>query len=424
MTIQFGDIRREYTRTAAPVQLCNLDRLFAHLEAAKLDGLVAMFAANQYYLSSFGRHHSIPEEMGMFPVIISRHQPDHPVLCMADVDVRRLATQPTWIKDVRPYATVLPHDVAVSGPELRRFVPDDVLSRTGWSAPESTAYHPNLAVAVQGAMRDLGLHSGKIGFDNLALGQALIADFSSAQPLPADNLLRSVRSAKTKPELALLRQATWINQTALERAVREWTPGFTWHDMMFAYQVQVLALGGAPNLPDCFAIANAPGSDPAFHAEPEVIDHELTEGMAIMFDAHGKYDGYCWDGGKTWIVGGQPRPEVKRTWAATVAASDAINNTLRPGRKISELVDAGRRAYRQSGVGDNGVLIYFHGLGLDHIDQDLSLGTGDWTVQKDQMISTHIHFPGDEGQRLFMEDIAFVGSDGVDRFFTWDDELL
>src|SRR5260370_13854839 len=120
MRIDFRNIRREYTRTAAPMQLCNLERLFAQLDVAKLDGLVAMFAANQYYLSSFGRHHSIPEEMGMFPVIISRHQPDRPILCMADVDVRRLATQPTWIKDVRPYATVLPHDVAVSGGGVAR----------------------------------------------------------------------------------------------------------------------------------------------------------------------------------------------------------------------------------------------------------------------------------------------------------------
>ncbi len=418
MTIDFRNIRREYTRTAAPMQLCNLERLFAQLDVAKLDGLVAMFAANQYYLSSFGRHHSIPEEMGMFPVIISRHQPDHPILCMADVDVRRLATQPTWIKDVRPYATVLPHDVA------GRFVPDSVLSGTDWSAPESTAYCSNLAAAVQGAIRDLGLHSGKIGFDNLALGQTLIAGFPGAAALPADNLLRSVRSSKTEPELALLRRATWINQTALERAIRQWAPGFTWHDMMLAYQVQILALGGAPNLPDSFAIASAPGSDSTFHADPEVLDHELTEGMAIMFDAHGKYNGYCWDGGKTWIVGGQPRQEIKHTWAATIAASDAINHALRPGRKISELVDAGRRAYRQSGVSDNGVLIYFHGLGLDHIDQDLSLGTGDWTVQNDQMISTHIHFPGDAGQRLFLEDIAFVRNDGVERLFTWNEQLL
>jgi Xaa-Pro dipeptidase len=424
MTMGVRNIKREFVRKPAPAQLCNLDRLVAHLEASGLDGLVALFATNQYYLSSFGRHHSIPEEMGMFPVVLSRHDPDHPILCMADVDVRRLATQPTWIKEVRPYATVLPHDVAVRGPELRRFVPQDVLSRTGWDAPESKAYRPNLAVAIKGAIRDLGLHTGKIGFDNLALGLALIDEFPDAQALPADNLLRAVRSAKTDPELKLLRQATQIHQTALERTVRQWTPGLSWHDVMLAYQVHVLALGGEPNLPDCFAIANAPGGDPAFHADPEVVDYELTEGMAVMFDAHGKYNGYCWDGGKTWIVGGQTPSEVKRTWAATMAASDAINEALRPGRRISELVEAGRRAYRQSGVSDSGVLIYFHGLGLDHIDQDLSLGTGDWIVQRHKMISTHIHFPGDETQRLFMEDIAFVRDDGVERFFTWDDRLL
>jgi Xaa-Pro dipeptidase len=417
-------IKREYVREAAPAQLCNLDRLFAALDAHGLDGIVAFYAANQYYLSSFGRHHSIPEEMGMFPVIISRHDRDHPILCMADMDIRRTAVQPTWIRDIRPFVTLLPQDVRAEASELSRFVPDQILRDASWSVHDRVTYYPNLIAAVHSALRDLRLTSGKVGFDNLALGQMLLAGFPHAQALPAENLLRSVRSVKMPVEIDILRTATRINESALERAVRQWTPGSTWHDLIYAYQVHVLALGGAPNLPDSVAMANPPGHDPTFHADPEVLDHELIEGMNVMFDCHGKYNGYCWDGGKTWVIGGEPRPETKRNWAATVAAMTAINETLRPGRKISDLVEAGRRAYRQSGVSDNGVLIYFHGLGLDHIDQDLSLGTGDWIVQKDQMISTHIHFPGDASRRLFVEDVVFVRDDGVERFFSWNDELL
>lgn len=424
MTMHIRDITRQYRRQPAPAQLCNLERLFAQLEAAGLDGLVAMFATNQYYLSSFGRHHSIPEEIGMFPVVVSRHRPDHPILCLADLDVRRLETQPTWIKDVRPYATILPFGVEPRGPELARFVPQGVLVRTGWGAANATAYRPTIGAAILDALRDLGLERGRIGFDNLAFGQTLLGQLPGAEARPADNLLRAVRSVKTAPELELLRHATLINQQAIERAARQWTPGFTWHDLMLAYQVQALALGGEPNLPDCFAIANPPGADPAFHADPEVVDYELAEGMAVMFDAHGKYNGYCWDGGKTWIVGGAPAPGVKHAWSATVAACEAVNAALKPGRRLSELVEAGKQAYRKSGVSDRGVLIYFHGLGLDHIDQDLSLGSGDWIVQENQMISTHIHLPGDAGRRLFLEDIAFVRADGVERFFTWDDTLL
>jgi Xaa-Pro dipeptidase len=417
-------INREYKRQAAPAQLCNLDRLFAALEADGLDGIVALYATNQYYLSSFSPHHSIPEEMGMFPVVISRHDRDHPILCMTDLDLRRTAVQPTWIRDIRPYAVILPQGVRAETSELRRFVPEAILRASDWTAADRGTYYPNFSAAVQGAMHDLGLTRGKVGFDNLALGQVLIAGFPLAQACPADNLLRSVRSIKTPAEIDLLRTATRMNQTALERAVRQWTPGATWHDVIYAYQLHVLALGGLPNLPDTVAHGNPPGHDHTFHADPEVVDHELTEGMNVMFDCHGKYNGYCWDGGKTWIVGGEPQRETKRNWAATMAAMTAINETLRPGCKISELVEAGRRAYRQSGVNDDGVLIYFHGLGLDHVDQDLSLSAADWTVQKDQMISTHIHFPGDAARRLFAEDIAFVRDDGVERFFSWNDELL
>jgi hypothetical protein len=46
----------------------------------------------------------------------------------------------------------------------------------------------------------------------------------------------------------------------------------------------VLALGGLPDLPDAFGDRNPRSHDHAFDADPEVADHELTEGMNVMID--------------------------------------------------------------------------------------------------------------------------------------------
>jgi len=156
--------------------LCNVDRLITVLADRGLDGVVALTATNQFYLSSFGRHHSIPEENGLFPVIFSRHHPDHPVLVMPDFDLARLSFQPTWIRDVRPFQSVLPPGVQPSWNELSRFVPDQAFRDAGASLGNGV-YYPEMVTAIHAAMRDLGLDRGVVGFDNLAVGQAIASAF-------------------------------------------------------------------------------------------------------------------------------------------------------------------------------------------------------------------------------------------------------
>ncbi|WP_308340304.1 aldehyde dehydrogenase family protein [Variovorax sp. ZS18.2.2] len=412
-------------RMPAPARLCNLDRLIARMKQAGLDGIVAMYATNQYYLSSYGRHHTIPEEIGMFPVVIARHAPEHPILLMPDIDVMRLSLQPTWIQDVRPYATVLPLDVAPRARELRRFVPHHLLEGNELKGAVAGRYAGGMAEALTGALRDLGLSGGKVGFDNLGVGMGLVSALPSLQPLPAENHLRYVRQQKTGAELDLLRQATRINQTAQLRAIRQWAPGMTFRELVFAFQVEALALGGNPNLPDTMALSNTPGADWATYSDPELTDHELVRGQHVIFDCHGNYNGYCWDGGKTWVIDADPSPTARRNWAATVASLAEINRAARPGARTGELAEIGHRIFRKHGLNDDGVLIYFHGLGLDHVDMDLSAHPrGDWPLERDSMLTTHIYCPGASDERVFIEDIVHVRDNGIERLFTWDDELL
>ena len=45
---------------------------------------------------------------------------------------------------------------------------------------------------------------------------------------------------------------------------------------------------------------------PRSRSQTGLEDFEVEPGIHVMFDCHGTLDLYCWDGGKTWVVGGEP----------------------------------------------------------------------------------------------------------------------
>jgi Xaa-Pro aminopeptidase len=198
----------------------------------------------------------------------------------------------------------------------------------------------------------------------------------------------------------------------------------TYHDLTLSYQMQSMMLGGTPNLPDTFALANSPVPDATIHADLEVVDFELQAGRSVIFDCHGAYNGYCWDGGKSWIVGDEPSRGLNHAWQAVTDAMHEIHVAARPGITVNQLTEIGFKTFRQHGVNDDEVLIFFHGLGLDHLDQDMSITTRDWPIRDNMVISSHIYHPGDENGHLFLEEIAHVSRHGAERFFTWEMKLF
>jgi Xaa-Pro aminopeptidase len=416
---------REYERTPLPPKLCNTDRLFAAMTERGIDGVVSSTQSNGLYLTSLASPQSAPEHVGHFSVIFSRRAQDHPIMVMPDIHVGRLQYQPTWIEDIRTFASILlPLYAPVEADELRRFVPAQAReSDRGHAIAER--YYPWSIDGVVEAISDLGLADGRIAFDDILVGQEVASRLPGVTAVSGQGLLRYVRAEKTDAEIELLRKASAINQRALERAVADWSPGMTWHDLSYVYHMHAVRLGGLFDSPGAMAMANPDGDDPAWHANSHLDDFELRPGTNIMFDAHGRYNGYCWDGGKTWVVGGEPSPKTQHLWAATMAAVEEIQTRLEPGQKISEAVATGLATYEKFGVPTGGVLIFFHGLGLDHLDQELMAGhRSDWTFTDNMVISTHIQVPGSDRERVFIEDIAVVKESGPDRFFTWDDSLL
>src|SRR5205823_6737800 len=165
----------QFKRTPLPDRLCNLERLFDTLGQRGLDGVVVYLRPNVFYLSGFAppSNQSVQETNGYAAVVISRRVPDHPVIVVAEFDLAYFLSQPSWIADIRPYATLLlPFDVPLGPSPLDRFIPLAERS-SDWAQRARDAYTKSLVEGVRAAMRDLGLDSGNVGFDDLRLAQTL-----------------------------------------------------------------------------------------------------------------------------------------------------------------------------------------------------------------------------------------------------------
>src|SRR3546814_16291033 len=84
-----------------------------------------------------------------------------------------------------------------------------------------------------------------------------------------------------------------------------------------------------------------------------------------MFDCHGTIDQYCWDGGNTWVVGGEPEGPARRFSEATVTVATDLLDAMRPGVRISGLLARALSVYRRAGSHDpHAAVVFFPGLGL------------------------------------------------------------
>lgn len=405
---------------ARPAPLCHLERLVATMGQRGLDGLVAYLRPNVFYLSGFAppASASVHETNGYAAVICSRHVPDHPVIVLAEFDLAHVLAGSSWVEDVRPYATLLsPLDVSWGPAPLERFVPRRLLEGPRGRAARQR-YAPSLVEAVGRALRDLGLDRGTVGYDDLRFAAATAPP--GVRVADAYGALKYVRQVKTPEEVRRLREATRLNEQAIARAIRTWQPGRTWQELTRAYHTAAVSLGGFVRDPGAIVMANAPGPDPVLHTQAGDEDFAVEPGMHVMWDCHGTWAHYCWDGGKTWVVADRPRGAAGRAAVAAAAAMSEVQAATRPGTKISALQARGRAALRQAGApAADHAFIFFHGLGLEHIDMELTGSRTDWELEAGMVVSAHLQLPGDERHRSWLEEIFLVTADGGEPFFTW-----
>ena len=236
--------------------------------------------------------------------------------------------------------------------------------------------------------------------------------------------LMFARAVKTDTELRLLERSTRLNETAIRRTMASWQKGATWRDLNKAYAGAVTDLGGFVRDPGGMVWGHPRGADPAMSLATGLEDDEVTPGTHVMFDCHGTIDLYCWDGGKTWVVEGSPEGGAKLFAKATAQVGEALLDAMRPGAKISQLQARAREVYARAGVPDPAsAVIFFHGLGLSHMDIEQTLAdgrpNGDWVLEENMVAPVHLLYPGGEHERIWLEEVVHITKDGGRPLFSW-----
>ena len=423
----YGNGATRFSRSALPPQFCNLDRLLHALKARDLDGIVVSQPLNVFYLTSFNGVAHKSDEPRPYACILSRHHPDHPVLVIAEYYLGSLLSQPSWVEDVRPVRGVmLPIDRPPREDELERFIPRGT-ENIAWIDGARGHYAFDQTSAIKKALADLKLDAAKVAFDNMAVGFRL--GLQDMTVVDGYDPMMFARAVKTKTELGLLERSTALNEEAIRRTMSTWDRGATWRDLNKAYAMVVSELGGFVRDPGGMVWGHPRGSDPALMLSNCLEDNEITPGTHVMFDCHGTLDLYCWDGGKTWVVEGEPEGAAKLYATATGYVGEMLIREMKPGARVSELQTKGREIYRREGVPDaDAALIFFHGLGLSHMDVEITTAdekrNTDWVLEEDMVVPVHLLYPGGEHERVWLEEVVHVTRDGGRPLFSWGFDAL
>ncbi len=354
-----------FARAPLPKRFCNLDRLRHAMKARGLDGIVATTPWNVFYLTGFNGIAHKSDEPRPYALIFSRHAPEQPILVLADYYLATFLMQPTWVEDLRPFrAVMMPLDLPAERDDIDRFIPRHGAG-TPWIERARKNYAFDMTSAVRGALADLELAHGRVAFDDMG-----------------------------------------------------------WRDLNRAYARAVTELGGFVRDPGAMVWGHPRGADPALTLATGLEDDPVEPGTHVLFDCHGTIDLYCWDGGKTWVVEGEPEGGAKLFADATARVAETLLSAMRPGARISELQARGRAIYRREGVPDPAsAVIFFHGLGLSHMDLELATAdgrpNGDWTLEEGMVVPVHLLYPGGEHERCWVEEVVAIEKDGGRPLFSW-----
>jgi Xaa-Pro aminopeptidase len=406
-----------------PSRFCNFERLLEFMARRDIEGVVLNGRQNVFYMTGFWLPALQADEPFGCIFILSRSEPDHPIIITPDATIGIFHSQPTWVEDIRlSRRKAIQKDITTA----REFSVDDLIPDVvaGKSAPwyktaaQSYRLGDRPPVMVQAALQELGLTRGNVAVDQYSMKH--LVDAAGASSVDAYWLMMGVRTVKTQVELELLAEATSINRRAQEHMVREWEPGLTWGEARRRYTEKVADLGGMTDRPFVNALDTMSASRSVLFTPANQPDAVLGPGTNIMLDCHGYRNGYCWDGGKTWRIG-EPIPSgrARSRLRAAAAAVTEVNAACKPGATEEQLTATGRGVLRKHGLPEaDDALFFFHGLGLSHTDLDLTVG--DWTLEEDSVLPTHLYIPGGPGDRVWLEDVVRIRRDGGQGFFEWD----
>lgn len=219
-----------------------------------------------------------------------------------------------------------------------------------------------------------------------------------AEIVSAEECLASLRMHKDDFEIAAMRKAVEIAQTALGKTLPQIHAGMTERELAAELTLQLLRSGSEPELPFFPIVASGPnGANP--HAYP--TDRELSRGDLLILDWGAACQGYASDLTRTFAIG-EPDEELARVAGIVSAANAAARAKAAPGVMASEVDRAARQVIEDSGYGAYFIHRTGHGLGLDSHEEPYIRSDNEQALAEGMTftIEPGIYLPGRGGVRV------------------------
>jgi Xaa-Pro aminopeptidase len=230
---------------------------------------------------------------------------------------------------------------------------------------------------------------------------------------PTERLVEELRAVKDAFELETLSRSAAALLPVAEVAFATVRPGVAEREVAAAIESAMRHAGYERPAFDTI-VASGPNAALPHH---RAGDRHIEFGDVVVLDFGGVLDGYCSDLTRTVSVG-PPSEEVRRIYAAVLAAQQAAVAAVGPGIDASTVDRAARAVLEQAGLGEAFGHGTGHGLGLEvHEEPRLSRTSAGTTppprpLQPGMVVTIEpgVYLPGWGGVRI--EDDVAVTSDG------------
>ena len=260
----------------------------------------------------------------------------------------------------------------------------------------------NLAELFAGGGR-LGFEEGAITVKRHARLRELLGE--RWELLPCGGLVEELREVKQPAELARIRAASELADTALREVLEGGLAGRTEREVAIDLELRMRRLGAVgPSFPSIVA-AGPHGALP--HAEPR--EEPIPRDALVTIDWGALLDGYCSDCTRTYATGERLPEGAREVYELVLAAQLAGLAALRPGPNGKAIDAVARKAIEAAGHGEHFGHGLGHGVGLEvHEAPRLSRTAGEQPLRAGTVVTVEpgIYIPGRYGVRI--EDLVAV----------------
>jgi Xaa-Pro aminopeptidase len=195
--------------------------------------------------------------------------------------------------------------------------------------------------------------------------------FASGVPLDGGKVISRAKLTKTPDELACMREALRITESAVAEVQAKIAPGVRQTDLTATFLRTIFEAGADANILDPIwqvmplRRADGPWTTTGDLAVPLLTtERELVEGDVLWTDTGISYGGFHSDFGRTWIVGREPDARQQAQFDQWRAIMDAVLEVTRAGATAADLTAAAIGA--AGGIKPWMPHFYLgHGLGID-----------------------------------------------------------